>query len=243
MNLFSLKRITHLIKQQIILIISTLILAFLATSVALAGITYQNADECQTVVIGCQPPIAQIDKLENTHTLMTGLSLVNIRGIYTYKIEFWPSGLEGLSADSNEFIRQVAETMGDSRGWAAANYQFNRVDVGGSFTIVLVSAPILDTAPYSSGCDSNWSCRYGRYVLINEDRWLGATTAWNEASGTLRDYRHMVINHEVGHWLGLGHSLCTPNSGELAPIMQQQSIDLNGCKFNPWPLKYELNSV
>jgi len=52
----------------------------------------------------------------------------------------------------------------------------------------------------------------------------------------------MVINHETGHWLGLGHSQC-PASGAPAPIMQQQSIDLQGCVINSWPLAGELDAV
>src|SRR5690606_13850699 len=88
-------------------------------------------------------------------------------------------------------------------------------------------------------CSAEWSCRVGVSVIINDDRWQYATDAWNGAGGDIRGYRHMVINHEVGHWLGHGHASC-PSSGAYAPIMLQQSIDLQGCKFNPWPLSSEL---
>ncbi len=95
---------------------------------------------------------------------------------------------------------------------------------------------------FSSGCDVEWSCRVGRSVIINDKRWVDASAAWNASGGTLRDYRHMVVNHEVGHWLGHGHLHCA-GAGQLAPVMQQQSIDLEGCKFNPWPLTSELWST
>ena len=52
----------------------------------------------------------------------------------------------------------------------------------------------------------------------------------------------MVINHETGHWLGLGHAYCS-GPGQLAPIMQQQSIDMQGCQINSWPLPWELDAV
>jgi hypothetical protein len=92
---------------------------------------------------------------------------------------------------------------------------------------------------FSSGCGTEYSCRAGRYVIINQDRWLGATPSWNNAGGSLRDYRHMVINHETGHWLGHDHANCA-GAGQPAQVMQQQSIDLQGCSFNPWPTASEL---
>jgi hypothetical protein len=80
----------------------------------------------------------------------------------------------------------------------------------------------------------------GRYVVINQNRWQYASPSWNRAGGSLRDYRHMVVNHEVGHWLGRTHSGCS-RSGRPAPVMAQQSIDLQDCRFNPWPLASELD--
>ena len=50
----------------------------------------------------------------------------------------------------------------------------------------------------------------------------------------LDDYRAYMINHEVGHYLGFGHVTC-PAAGSASPVMQQQSITLNGCEPNPWP--------
>jgi len=78
-------------------------------------------------------------------------------------------------------------------------------------------------------------------VIINQDRWKHASPAWNAADLALRDYRHMVVNHETGHWLGLGHAQC-PGPGRLAPVMQQQSKGLQGCRFNPFPTRHEIAS-
>lgn len=144
-----------------------------------------------------------------------------------------------LTASFSVFKSQVAQTLADARGWAQLGISFNQVAKDGDFTLVLSEASQVPT--FSPGCDSTYSCRVGTDVIINETRWLNATSSWNDAGGTLRNYRHMVINHEVGHWLGHGHTNCG-GAGQKAPVMQQQSIDLQGCTFNPWPLKSELHS-
>ncbi len=141
------------------------------------------------------------------------------------------------SADFASFQANANATMNDSRGWARLGMSFRQVASGGEFVLVLSQASLVPS--FSSACSADWSCRVGQYVIINQDRWNGATTAWNNAGGSLRDYQHMVINHEVGHWLGHDHLSCS-GAGNLAPIMLQQSIDLQGCKFNPWPLASEL---
>ena len=145
-----------------------------------------------------------------------------------------------ITANLTEFKQQANQTLNDGRGWARMGVVFREVPSGGSFTLVLSEASQLPS--FSSGCDAQYSCRAGRYVVINQDRWLGATSSWNSAGGTLRDYRHMVINHETGHWLGHGHQSCG-GPGQAAPVMQQQSISLQGCSFNPWPLTSELWST
>lgn len=145
-----------------------------------------------------------------------------------------------VHANVAEFKLQANQTLNDPRGWARMNVRFVEVPAGGRFTLVLAEASQLPT--FSSGCSAEYSCRAGRYVVINQDRWLGATPSWNAASGSLRDYRHMVINHETGHWLGHDHEFCGA-PGQAAPVMQQQSIDLQGCSFNPWPLASELWST
>ncbi|HJP81145.1 MAG TPA: DUF3152 domain-containing protein [Candidatus Saccharimonadales bacterium] len=142
-----------------------------------------------------------------------------------------------ITANIAEFKSQANQTLNDARGWAQLGVRFNEVASGGDFTLMLAQADQLPLI--SSGCDAMYSCNVGRYVIINQDRWLGATSSWNQGGGSLRDYRHMVINHETGHWLGHGHEGC-PATGQPAPVMMQQSINLGGCLSNPWPLKSEL---
>lgn len=138
----------------------------------------------------------------------------------------------GNTSGLEEFAAAAAETYADPRGWFGAGSRFERVAAGGDFTLWLAGDSQMST--FGGACDVVWSCRSDDDVVINEDRWLGASPAWNEAGGSLRDYRHMVVNHETGHWLGFGHSACT-SPGAAAAVMQQQSMGLQGCKPNPWP--------
>lgn len=143
-------------------------------------------------------------------------------------------------ADFAEFRTQANATLNDGRGWSRLGVSFQEVATGGDFTLVLSESSQMTS--FSSGCGVDYSCRAGRYVIINQDRWQGATPSWNNAGGSLRDYRHMVINHETGHWLGHDHENCS-SSGQPAQVMQQQSIDLQGCTFNAWPTASELWST
>ncbi len=141
-----------------------------------------------------------------------------------------------ITASVKEFARLAQQTLDDPRGWRGAGISFRRVRSGGSFTLVLSQASLLPGFGYP--CDSMWSCRAGRFVVINQDRWLHASPMWNIIGRSLRDYRHMVVNHETGHWLGHRHRSCG-GKGRLAPVMQQQSKGLHGCRANPWPLPSE----
>ena len=121
-----------------------------------------------------------------------------------------------ITANIAEFKTQANQTLNDARGWSQLGVSFSEVTSGGDFTLMLAQADQLPLI--SSGCDAMYSCNAGRYVIINQDRWLGATTSWNQGGGSLRDYRHMVVNHETGHWLGHGHEGCSV-PGQLAPVL------------------------
>ena len=140
-----------------------------------------------------------------------------------------------VTASMEVFRRQAQETYDDPRGWRAGGVEFRRVRRGGDFTLVLASARAVPS--FSSSCSASWSCRVGRYVIINQYRWRHASPAWNRSGRTTRDYRHLVVNHETGHWLGLGHASC--RGGGRAPVMMQQSKGTGGCRLNPWPLPRE----
>jgi len=159
----------------------------------------------------------------------------SVRKTVTYSVTTRGS----VKASLTTFKRLAQETYDDPRGWRAMGVRFKRVSSGGDFTLVLSQASKVPS--FSSGCSSTYSCRVGRNVIINETRWQQATPAWDDHDGSLRDYRHLVVNHETGHWFGRGHVGCG-GKGQAAPVMQQQSKGLGGCSINPWPKKNELHA-
>jgi hypothetical protein len=161
------------------------------------------------------------------------LVAVTISRSYTYCVQ-----LKGVDpAQQAAFESKIRSTLADNRGWSlGGQVSFTQVGSGCNMRIWLAAA--ADVPGFGAICDNMWSCTVSPNVIINYDRWSNASDSWNAAGGSLEDYRSMVINHEVGHWLGFGHKYCG-GAGQAAPVMQQQSIDLQGCTFNPWPLPSE----
>ncbi|WP_148615789.1 DUF3152 domain-containing protein [Nocardioides rubriscoriae] len=158
---------------------------------------------------------------------------VDVRRTVTYSV----TTRGRVTASLPRFRRLVQQTYDDPRGWRGRGVRFRPVARGGSFTVVLAEGSTVPS--FSAECSTTYSCRVGRYVIINQTRWQTATPPWNAAGRSLRDYRHLVVNHETGHWLGFGHAGC-PRPGALAPVMMQQSKGTDGCRFNPWPTLAEL---
>lgn len=143
-----------------------------------------------------------------------------------------------VKGDLEEFRQVIDDTFSDARGWRRAGIEFRYVESGADLHMVLASpADVVAFSP--TGCSDQWSCTVKPYVVINDDRWMGATDSFQEVGESLLNYRRMVLNHETGHWLGHDHILVCGEGG-AAPIMMQQSINLRGCKANPWPQKDEL---
>jgi len=97
--------------------------------------------------------------------------------------------------------------------------------------IRVASPATVDRRCHPLGTGGRLSCRNGRSLNVNIDRWNGATSFWSD---TLATYRSYLINHEMGHVLGHRHRRC-PGAGQPAPVMQQQTKALNGCRENGWP--------
>lgn len=145
---------------------------------------------------------------------------------------------DGIGVDGAGFAAAVEATLADPRGWGSGGrLSFQRVGVEEAatgafdFKVTLISPGNMETYCPGVGTGGYTSCRYGDRAVINLARW---ETAVPDYEGDVATYRHYVVNHEVGHALGNGHQPC-PGPGELAPVMQQQTLGLQGCVKNPWP--------
>ena len=157
---------------------------------------------------------------------------------YTYCLQ-----TKGNVGNITAFANAVYATLNDPQGWPRAGVVFEQSTeetcASADMAIILSEAQYLPT--FSSYCSVQYSCRVGQEVIVNDDRWNGAVDAWLDAGGTLSRYRQMVINHEVGHRLGhIDNETTCAGAGQRAPLMQEQSMHLDGCVPNEWPLDNEL---
>lgn len=149
----------------------------------------------------------------------------------------------GDVGDTASFEDMIFRTLNNPKGWPRAGATFTLADQSAGqacdMTITLAQAQYMTT--FSDGCSDEYSCRVGNDVIINADRWNGATPSWIQGGGTLGRYRELVINHEVGHRLGhIDNETPCAGPGNPAPVMLQQSMGLDGCTPNEWPLDSEL---
>ena len=153
-------------------------------------------------------------------------------------VTYTVSSQGAVQSDLGHFAAVAQEALTDHRGWSLGGaLGFREVASGSDFDLILASPRVVgDAAP---GCSSTWSCRVGRNVYINDERWRLGTDSWPHGIDL---YQRYVILHEVGHWLGLGHTDC-PVPGRTAWVMQQQSISLQGCRANVWPVIAEREEV
>ncbi|WP_277051268.1 DUF3152 domain-containing protein [Ruania albidiflava] len=142
---------------------------------------------------------------------------------------------DGLPIDTDEFTTFVMETLNDRRGWGHdGSVSFARTDAEADIRVVLASPDQVDEMCAPLRTLGLYSCGWNGHAVLNAMRYAQATDEFLE-QGSITAYRQYLINHEVGHLLGHHHREC-PGPGEVAPVMQQQTISLDRCTPNGWPL-------
>jgi hypothetical protein len=142
----------------------------------------------------------------------------------------------GTGPDPAGFAATVDSVLGDPRSWIASRQlRLQRVPgrASAEFTVFLATPGTSAKMCAAGGLytDRYTSCRLPGKVIINVARWLRSVPSYR---APLAVYQAYAINHEVGHQLGHGHEAC-PGPGQLAPVMQQQTLGLRGCVAYGWP--------
>ncbi|MFD6953174.1 hypothetical protein A6A08_13065 [Nocardiopsis sp. TSRI0078] len=184
---------------------------------------------------GEEPPVLlrsveeEVDSADGDLVVMEGESEVMGEGpLTTFAVEVE----KGLPGESEDFVAAVEKILGDPRSWRADDERsMQRVDGDDADIRVLLAAPdTVDRLCAPLNTNGYVSCANGNRAVINQNRWVSGVPHFED---DLKTYRIYLINHEVGHTLGRGHVNC-PGEGELAPVMQQQTLDLQGCERNGW---------
>ncbi|GAA4979372.1 DUF3152 domain-containing protein [Streptomyces hyderabadensis] len=173
-------------------------------------------------------------------TASGGGDLVGGRGrtlTYVVQVE------DGIGIPARDVAAEVERILADERGWTAdGKVGFRRVSGGASdFRVRLATAGTVDDICGQYGLDTGGevNCNVGQDVMVNLKRWLLATQYYAD---DVTSYRALIINHEVGHFLGHGHEGC-PGAGRPAPVMMQQIKGLHGCRTNVWPYDAEGRAI
>ncbi|HSF86378.1 MAG TPA: DUF3152 domain-containing protein [Acidimicrobiia bacterium] len=122
-------------------------------------------------------------------------------------------------------------------GWNQSGFTFV-ADPSSNLQVILAEGPRVDALCLPLETYGTVNCQNGPIVALNADRWRLGGDDWDS---TLDAYRTYLINHEVGHLVGLRHPIerC-PTVDKISAAMEPQTNNLNGCRGNGIPLAWEI---
>ncbi|MEU3700348.1 DUF3152 domain-containing protein [Streptomyces griseoviridis] len=143
----------------------------------------------------------------------------------------------GLDVSPSQAANEIAGILAAPRGWTHdPDNAFRLVGAGSPHDITIkiatpATADALCWAGIQQDTGGEYNCEVPGGVVVNLKRWVKGSPTFD---GPIHDYRALIINHEVGHFLGHSHVTCG-GAGQLAPVMMQQIKGLHGCVANAWP--------
>ncbi|WMX46280.1 DUF3152 domain-containing protein [Streptomyces roseicoloratus] len=146
---------------------------------------------------------------------------------------------DGVDVSAKEAAAEIERILAHPRGWAAhGRGRFQLVTDDADFVIRIATPDTADKLCAAHGMDTRGelNCETTEGVVVNLRRWmLGSPTF----AGPPHEYRHLIINHEVGHEIGIRQHMGCPGQGRPAPVMMQQIKGLKGCRSNAYPYDEE----
>ncbi|MEU9009494.1 DUF3152 domain-containing protein [Streptomyces sp. NPDC048479] len=142
---------------------------------------------------------------------------------------------DGVDIPAKDAAAEIQQILAHPRGWAAhGRGSFQLVTSDADFVIRIATPATADRLCLEQGLDTEGelNCETADGVVVNLRRWmLGSPTF----AGSPAEYRHLIINHEIGHEIGIRNHLGCAGPGKPAPVMMQQIKGLDGCRSNAWP--------
>ncbi|MET9377774.1 DUF3152 domain-containing protein [Streptomyces sp. NPDC002992] len=142
---------------------------------------------------------------------------------------------DGVDLSARQVATEIEQILDHPRGWAAhGRGRFQLVSENADFVIRIATPTTADRLCLAQGLNTRGelNCETAQGVVVNLKRWmLGSPTF----AGTPAEYRHLIINHEVGHEIGIRMHMTCPGPGKPAPVMMQQIKGLKGCRSNAFP--------
>lgn len=142
--------------------------------------------------------------------------------------------LAGLASDDAETILHI---LRDHRGWAAQGVDFVRDDNNAEVRVEM-RTPAQLRSEFGSAFGDLSLCSSDGFIYLNTRNWARPPANFGDTmdnENKLRTYREYVVQHEMGHWLGLWTHEDPVHVSFACPVMYQQTKGTKGhCRPNPW---------
>ena len=137
------------------------------------------------------------------------------------------------SSCPSRFVSEATQYLMHPRGWTSKGYKIKPVATRPDVVIYFRSAEEMQKKygkyKYLKGLSVTDSRFYPTIIDIHAGNWNNPP---HKFKGTTKEYRAYLINHEMGHALGYGHTKLGKGKCQL---MAQQSKGTKGCVPNGFP--------